>query len=108
MAAEFRCVSPVVVGDQLNSSPWHHQVYIAFDPSTQSVVVAHEGTDPTELYVYSTFPIARCICMNDHSSLSVLNSIQFVLEPLDASAIPDAPSSLHCLHIFAFHSTFRY
>ncbi|KAH0583182.1 hypothetical protein H2248_011065 [Termitomyces sp. 'cryptogamus'] len=45
--------------------------FIAHDPSTQSIVVAHEGTDP-------------------HSLLSILNDVEFPLVSLNSSRFPSA------------------
>ncbi|KAG6860003.1 hypothetical protein C0995_000646 [Termitomyces sp. Mi166 len=51
-------------------------VFIAHDPSTQSIVVAHEGTDPTNL-------------------LSVLNDVEIPLVSLNSSRFPNVDGDWH-------------
>ncbi|KAG6864286.1 hypothetical protein C0991_010805 [Blastosporella zonata] len=49
--------------------------YIAHDPATQSIIVAHQGTDPSSL-------------------LSVLNDVQIPLVALNSSRFPDVDESV--------------
>lgn len=48
-------------------------VYIATDPETQSVVVAHEGTDPNEI-------------------LSIANDVEFAQVAMNSTLFPSAAS----------------
>jgi len=47
--------------------------YVAFDPTTSAVVVAHQGTDPQNL-------------------LSDLNDVEFALVDVNSTNFPKAPS----------------
>ena len=68
-------------------------VFVGYWPAQNAVVVAHEGTDPTELYVYCPSvlcpPMLTCLC-----SLSVLTDIEFVMDQPDPSLFPGIPSSV--------------
>jgi hypothetical protein len=56
-------------------------VFIAFDPSIQSVVVATQGTEPTEL-------------------LSILTDLEFLQDPLNPANFPSAPPTAKVHHGF--------
>jgi len=65
-------IEPITAGGDDGLIPMY---YIAHDPTTQSIVVAHQGTDPSNI-------------------LSIANDVQVVLEPLDPNFFPNVSSSI--------------
>jgi hypothetical protein len=55
-------------------SPWASLVYVGFDPTSNSVVVAHQGTDPSKIE-------------------SLLVDADFVPDPVDQETFPGLPSN---------------
>ena len=71
------------------------KVFVGYWPAQDTVVVAHEGTDPTQLYALQTFQF----CSNSWSwiltgSLSILTDVALVQESLDTTLFPGIPSSV--------------
>jgi len=65
-------IEPIVTGGDDGLIPMY---YIAHDPTAQSIVVAHQGTDTNNI-------------------LSIANDVQIVLEPLDQTLFPGVDSSI--------------
>ncbi len=66
-------------------------VVIAHDKSTNSIVVAHQGTDPQNMYVL--YPLYRRQT-NRIPRLSILNDAEFVPTPIDTEFFPSAAGSM--------------
>jgi len=65
-------VQSIVTGGDGAVTPFY---YVAHDPTSQSIVVAHQGTDPGKI-------------------LSIANDLQILLEPLDQNLFPNVDPSI--------------
>ncbi|KAF8519898.1 alpha/beta-hydrolase [Hysterangium stoloniferum] len=65
-------VKPIVTGGNDGIIPFY---YVAHDPTSQSIIVAHQGTDSSNI-------------------LSIANDVQILLEPLDQTLFPNVDSSI--------------
>ena len=74
------------------------QDIVGFWPTKNTVIVAHEGTDPMKLYVP---PFIPNISLNTFQCrLSVLTSASLVLGDLDPNLFPGLPSGVQVHHGF--------
>lgn len=64
-------------------------VFVAHDVDSKSIIVAHEGTNPKNMYAYSDYPSRRAMNI-DYSRLSILNDIKFDLTKLDKQRFKSA------------------
>jgi hypothetical protein len=76
--------------------------FVRFSPSLGTVIVAHQGTEPTQLYVSPVFP--RCTAAHRHNpcgSFTDLTDLDFFMELLNPSLFPGIPSSVRVHNGFA-------
>lgn len=83
------------IKNRVTDSVWHFADFVGFSPSQNSIIVAHEGTDPTQLWVARSWTVSFIDIKHIiYHSMSDLTDINILMGALDTTLFPGVSSSI--------------